>query len=368
MFCAFFISLRNKQTLILKILSAILKFILFFGIGATILYVVFRQQDTAYQAQCAIDGVANSECSLLKKIIEDFGRVNYVWIIIVLLCFLVSNISRTMRWLMLIRPMGYNAGFLNAFLSINIGYFANLGLPRMGEVIRAGSLSRYENIPAEKLMGTIVVDRLIDVLSLLLVIGLAFCLEFSTLWGFLDSHLGQKNGQSVGLLQNPIIQGILGFGLVLAVLVFVFRKQLLALSIVQKIKKLALGFSEGLASIKDVASPFWLFMHSICIWLMYFLMAYFCFKAFPPTEHLGALVALMVFTFGSFGILIPSPGGMGTYHALVIAALSLYNINGGDAFSFANIFFFSVNIFFNILCGILSVVALPLLNRNKIQA
>lgn len=349
----------------MKILGTILKFILFFGLGTTILYVVFRQQDTAYQAQCVIDGVESGECSLFKKIIEDFGRVNYAWIAVVLLCFLVSNISRTMRWLMLIRPMGYNAGFMNAFLSINIGYFANLGLPRVGEVIRAGSLSRYENIPAEKLMGTIVVDRLIDVLSLLLVIGLAFCLEFTTLWSFLNARMGQKNGQSIGLLQHPVIQGILGFGFVVVVLTVVFRKQLLALSIVQKIKQLAIGFSEGLASIKGVASPFWLFVHSISIWLMYFLMAYFCFKAFPPTAHLGALVALMVFTFGSFGILIPSPGGMGTYHALVIAALSLYNINGSDAFSFANIFFFSVNIFFNILCGILSVVALPLLNRKK---
>jgi glycosyltransferase 2 family protein len=349
---------------ILKILNTIFKFLLFFGIGASILYIVFRQQDTAYQAQCAIDGVASADCSLLKKIVQDFGRINYFWIAVVLLCFLISNISRTMRWLMLIRPMGYTPSFINAFLSINVGYFANLGLPRMGEVVRAGSLARYDKIPAEKLMGTIVVDRLIDVLSLLLVIGLAFCLEFNTLWTFLNSKMGQKNGQSVGLLQNPIVQIVLGLGLISGILVLVFRKQLMALSIVQKIKQLAIGFGEGLASIRGVASPFWLLVHSISIWLMYFLMAYFCFKAFPPTAHLGAIVALMVFTFGSFGILIPSPGGMGTYHALVIAALSLYNINGSDAFSFANIFFFSVNIFFNILCGILSVVALPLINKK----
>ena len=349
----------------MKHLITVLKFMFFLGIGSTILYFVFRQQDTAYQAQCALDGVASEDCSLLKKIGNDFSHINYFWILVVLLCYFVSNISRTMRWLMLIRPMGYDAGFWNALLAINIGYFANLGLPRMGEVVRAGTLARYEKIPAEKLMGTIVVDRIIDVLSLLLVIGLAFVLEYKTLWGFLESSMGKKNGSGTSLLQHPIVQ-LLGVGAILfMVLIVVFRKRIMELGIVKKVIALAKGFGEGLQSIRNVASPFWLFVHSISIWLMYFLMAYFCFKAFAPTEHLGAVAALMVFTFGSFGILIPSPGGMGTYHALVIAALALYNINGSDAFSFANIFFFSVNIFFNITSGVLSLIALPILNRGQ---
>ena len=95
------------------------------------------------------------------------------------------------------------------------------------------------------------------------------------------------------------------------------------------------------------------------------MMAYFCFKAFPPTAELSPIVALMVYTFGAFGILIPSPGGMGTYHALVTAALIIYGVNSYDGFSFANIFFFSVNIFGSIAFGLLALLILPMLNKEQ---
>jgi uncharacterized membrane protein YbhN (UPF0104 family) len=97
---------------------------------------------------------------------------------------------------------------------------------------------------------------------------------------------------------------------------------------------------------------------------MYFLMTYFCFKAFEPTAHLGALAALLIFVFGSLGMIIPTPGGMGSYHALVIAGLMLYGINQNDAFSFAMIIFFTINIFGNILFGIIALILLPGYNRH----
>lgn len=110
-------------------------------------------------------------------------------------------------------------------------------------------------------------------------------------------------------------------------------------------------------------SPAMFTVYSLGIWVMFYLQCYFNLLAFPPTAHLGAGAALMVFVFGTLGFVIPSPGGMGTFHALCIAALALYGINGGDAFSYANISFFAIQIFYNIIGGVLSLVLLPVLNK-----
>jgi uncharacterized protein (TIRG00374 family) len=346
-----FLTLHQNTQLMRSTLLNTLKFLFFLSIGLGILYFVFQKQQVAYEQECQLKNIPSEQCSLAHKILDDFLHANYFWIAVTLACFAFSNFSRAKRWLMLIRPMGYNPTLGNAFWTINLGYFANLGLPRIGEVVRAGSMATAENIPVEKLLGTIVVDRTIDVLSLLIAVGLAFCLEFNTLWMYLNNNMGKGN-----LLQNPIIQVLLASFLVGIVLFLLFRKKILAFGFVKKIIEKAVGFWQGIKAVKDVEQPFWFILHSINIWLMYYLMAYFCFFAYAPTAQLGPMAALMVFTFGAFGVLIPSPGGMGTYHALVIAALSLYNIKGDDAFSFANIFFFSVNIFFCIFLGIIALI------------
>ncbi|MCB0641476.1 MAG: flippase-like domain-containing protein, partial [Phaeodactylibacter sp.] len=150
-----------------KSLQNMLKAALFFGVGFVILYLVYRSQNKAYQAQCALDGVPAESCSLIQKVLEDFASANYFWILMVLVAFTVSNISRSVRWIMLIRPLGYEPRPINAFLTIMLGYFTNLGLPRVGEVIRAGSLANYEKIGVEKTMGTVVVDRMTDMATML---------------------------------------------------------------------------------------------------------------------------------------------------------------------------------------------------------
>jgi len=133
----------------------------------------------------------------------------------------------------------------------------------------------------------------------------------------------------------------------------------------KKIRTFILGVIEGLKTIRSLKNPTVFVLHSLNIWLMYYLMLYVGFSAFEPTASLGPLAGLIVFTLGSFGIVIPSPGGMGTYHFLVTAGLMLYGVNGADGFSFANILFFTIQIFGNIIFGILAMVMLPFLNRGK---
>lgn len=344
-----------------KVLGNVLRFLLFLGVGVGILGLLYRSQNKAYQAECALQGIPAEDCALIDKVVSDFAGANYWWIGLVLILFTISNISRAIKWNMLIHPLGYRPRFINSLLAILIGYFANLGLPRLGEVVRAGMLSRYERIGAEKVMGTIVVDRVIDVISILVVTALALVLEYDTMVQFFAENTGLAG--KTGLLRSFFLIAIPAGVLVLA-LGWFFRRRLMQTALYQKIVNVVRGFVEGLRTVGRLEKP-WLFvLHSINIWLMYYLMTYICFFAFAPTAELSPLAGLVVFTFGSWGIVVPSPGGMGTYHYLVQTALSMYGINGEDSFSFANIAFFSIQLGCNVLLGILALLLMPRINQH----
>ncbi len=338
----------------------ILQFLFFLGLGSAILALVFNSQNTAFQAQCRLDGVPADKCSLMDKLLHDFSTVHLGWLGAVVLAFTVSNVFRALRWQMLLQPMGYQPRFYNAFLTILLGYFANLGFPRVGEVVRAGSLARYENIPLQKVMGTLVIDRLMDFICLGLVVGLAFVLEGQTLLDFLQQQQG--GGAQPG--PGGLWYYLLGLGIAVLCGLYLFRQKLLQLALVQKVLNLMQGFWEGLKSVFKLKTPGLFLLYSAGIWAMFYLQCWWNLKAFVPTEHLTASAALMVFVFGTLGFVIPSPGGMGTFHALCIAGLALYGINGGDAFSYANIAFFTIQIFYNIVAGGSALGLLPLLNRK----
>ena len=337
-----------------KILN-ILKSVLFIGLGSSILYLIFRAQNKAYIEQCKVDGIPLADCSLLDKLVTDFTSANFFWLFMVILAYTISNISRTARWQMLLRPLGLNINPLNGFFTIMLGYFANLGFPRIGEFVRAGTLARYEKTEFEKVMGTVVVDRVIDVFSLLIAILLAFVFSFKELSAFLDSMPMSFSGTKLLLLLAVV--GLAGVGLV-----FYLVKNYPDNFLVKKI----LGFLEGVKAIKDIDKPFWFVFHSVLIWVMYFVMIWVGLYAFGPTAHLGATAGLLLFVVGSLGIVIPTPGGMGTYHALVGACLTfVYSLTAADSFSFANIIFFTIQIGANVLFGALALIVLPVLNRVK---
>jgi hypothetical protein len=344
-------------------LKKTLQFFLFLGLGATILTLVYNNQNKAFQEQCRLDGVSADDCSLIHKLLFDFSTVHLGWLGAVLVAFTLSNVFRALRWQMLLDPMGYPVRFSNSFLSILLGYFANLGFPRMGEIVRAGSLARYENIPMEKVVGTLVIDRLMDFICLGVVVGLAFVFEGKTLLDFLEQSKGGGASSGGGNLWQILLL-VLAVGMVL---LFVFRKRLAQLALVVKVINLLKGFWEGMKSVLKLKNPLLFLFYSVGIWLLFYLQCWLNLMAFPPTQHLTFGAALMVFVFGTLGFVIPSPGGMGTFHALCIAGLALYGINGSDAFSYANISFFSVQIFYNILAGVLALVLMPVLNKKVKQ-
>jgi glycosyltransferase 2 family protein len=338
-------------------LKKILQFILFLGIGVTMLLLVFRNQNAAFLAQCRQDNIPDAQCSLIDKLLEDFSTVHLGWMLLVIIAFTLSNIFRAARWQMLLEPLGYQPRFSTSLLTILLGYFANLAFPRMGEVVRAGTLSRHEKIPMDKVMGTLVVDRLMDFICLGLVVGLAFLLEGQTILAFIQSQRSSTSQTGGGIPFWAWI--VLGAGVVGAVILWVFRKKWQ-----DKVTDIIKGFWEGLLSVFKLKNPPLFIAYSLGIWLMFYLQCYLNLKAFPPTAHLGMGAALMVFVFGTLGFVIPSPGGMGSFHVLAIAGLALYGIKGSDAFSYANIAFFAIQILYNVVAGLLSIYLLRVINRK----
>lgn len=347
-----------------KTIINIIKFALFLGIGLGILYFVYQNQNAAFQEDCALKGIPAADCSLLGKIWNDFKTANFFWIFMAMAAFTMSNVSRALRWNMMIRPMGYQPRFINSFGSVVIAYFANLGFPRIGEIMRPAMMSRYEKVPIEKLMGTIVVGRTIDVISILALTAFCFLLEFDMLWEqtmlLLSAGEGQENSNNLFYA----LMALASIGAIVLGVLYVYREVVMASAIYKKVIHILNGFWEGLLSVMQLEKPWLFILHSLNIWFMYFMMTYLGFWAYEPTAHLPAIAALLAFVFGGWGIVVPSPGGMGTYHFLVVLILGLYGIGGNDAFSFANISFFSLNLGCNVLLGILVLLFLPIINQN----
>lgn len=346
-------------------LGNLLRFTIYLSIGLGILYLVYDNQNTAYQAKCILDGKQPGECQLITKIIQDFTQVHWQWIVVIMFLFLLSNLSRAVRWHMLLEPLGVKPRFVNSFFAIMISYFANLGLSRVGELVRATTLSRYEKARTNQVMGTVVVDRMIDAITMLLFVGVAFLLDGRNIFNYLSRNAQVDSIKSI--LYSPyfwLLGVILGSGLILA---YRYRSRYSGHPLLGKAVDLLRGFRDGMKTIAKLKRPGWFIAHSIFIWMMYYLMTWLCFPAYDPTAHLGPVAGLTTFVFGAFGIVIPAPGGMGTYQFLVSEALAIYHIPGDEGFSFSMIIFFSIQIFFTIFFGLLGIILLPLINKKKQQ-
>lgn len=343
---------------------SIMKSLLFFLTGFVILYLVYQRQNKAFQADCDIKCIPPEECSLIAKVGADIGGADFLWILVPMILFMLTNIIRALRWKMMFRAIGYNPRFINLLATIMVNYLANLGIPRSGELIRAGLISQYETIPVEKSLGTIFTDRIFDVLMLIFVIGLTLTWGGSDLISYFNANMDISG--KLGLIkENPILVGLLLLGVLsMTVMMYIKREQLYRTTLGNKFINLLKGFSEGVQSVTKIRH-LWLFLlYTILIWVIYYFMLFLAFRSFQPVAHLGPVAGLVVFMFGSLGILFPSPGGMGSYHFLVGEALAMYSIGGSDAFSFANIVFFSIQLFVNIVFGIISLILLPLLNKK----
>jgi uncharacterized membrane protein YbhN (UPF0104 family) len=269
----------------------------------------------------------------------------------------LSHILRALRWKMLLEPTGQIVRLSNSFWSLMTGYLVNLAVPRGGEVSRCYTLYELEKTPAEISFGTVVTERMADVVCLLILIALSFYMEWEKLKGFIDS----LNFSSSGKMQIPgWAWAFVGLGIVFLVAVYFLRKN-------EKFLKLVHGFKEGLLSVVHLKNK-WLFVfYSLTIWALYFLMSYFVLMAFPETDHLGFSAVVTVFAIGSIAMATPLPGGIGSYHVLVPLGLTtLYSISKPDAVAFVFVFHAWQTLLMIVLGVIGFVVSSAIISKKKV--
>lgn len=291
-------------------------------------------------------------------ILDAWNQANKGWLMLMAIIAYISHFLRAERWRMLLVPSGNKVSLLNSFYSLMIGYLVNLAVPRGGEVSRCYNLYRLENTPVEVSFGTVVVERIADVLCLLAVIVLAFIVEWNKLAGFLNS-LGV--GSSGSRFHIPLwvwlgLAGAVAFG----VAVWMFRKN-------EKLHKVLQGFKEGLLSVFQLENKGLFIVYSVLIWVLYFGMSYTVIRAFDTTDQLGLNAVLAVFALGAIAMAAPLPGGAGSYHTIVPAGLVvLYQLPQTDAVAFVFIFH-AWQTFTMIVGGVVSLIISYFIIRWKRQ-
>ena len=325
-----------------KILS-VLQYLLFLGLGIFLLWLTFRDSD-------------------LQQIKRNIITADFIYLVPATLMLLVSHFFRAIRWKILMEPLGYKPSLLNTFLAVMVGYWANLAVPRLGEVLKCTILARYEKVPADKLVGTIVAERAFDVVNLLLMLTITIGIQYNLLGAYAGEKLSQVFAAGSGsytTLFIVMISLVLGF-----ILIFYLLNRLAHISFVHKIRQLMKGIWAGLTSVKNIKNKGWFFFHTIMIWVLYLLSTYMGFYAMEGMSVYGIKAAFSALSFGSIGMIVPSPGGIGSFQYAVQQVLLVYGISPEKGFSLGMLIWVAQTGII-VVFGTISFLLLPVLNKSK---
>ena len=301
----------------------------------------------------------------------DFSRIQDVlvnatdggWMAVSLLFGVLSHVFRGWRWKQTLEPLKAYPHTGNCVDAIFLSYATSLVLPRVGEVSRCGVLARYDHVSFAKSLGTVVTERLVDTLCILLITGVTFLLQMPVFLTFF-SQTGTKIPSLVHLLASPWFYVAL-FSLigVLVLLYYLLRM----LSFFERVKGVVLNVWEGIMSLRNVRNIPLFLLYTVLIWLCYFLHFYLTFYCFSFTEHLGVLAGLVMFVGGTFAVIVPTPNGAGPWHFAVITMMMLYGVSDTDASVFALIVH-GIQTLLVIVLGVYAWLHLMWSNRHRMQA
>jgi uncharacterized protein (TIRG00374 family) len=314
-----------------KIVFNTIKYLSFFAVGVLIFWFLYRK-------------IAWTEVT------DALRELKYIFIVLSIIFGLLSHFARALRWKMLIKPLGYNPGTLNTFLSILVLYFVNLIVPRAGEVARCTVLSRTDKIPFTKLVGTVFVERLADVIMLFVLAIVIFATNISIVFRFFNENPDiTRNLDKLLTFKNLII--LLIAGMVLVGFFYWLFKRLKKSDIKEKLIHLKDQFIEGIKSISHMKNR-WLFIgYTAFIFFMWLIMLYVVFLAYEPTSHLTLRVGMVTFLMGGLAMLAPVQGGIGPWHFMVVETLILYGIPKTQGLIFAAVAHTSTNLIYIVWGG-----------------
>jgi glycosyltransferase 2 family protein len=330
-----------------KLLLQLLKFILPLGLGIFLIYYIYSDLSEEDKA----------------NIFLSLKNANYGWVLVSIALSMISHVSRAYRWKILLKPMGFNPKLYNSFFAVMIGYLANMAFPRLGEISRAAVLTKYEKIPFEKGFGTIMAERVIDMLILFILTLISIVTQFDLLGNFLNETIIKPLQEKLasGTVSKLIfLSGAAALGLIIY---FIIKK--VSQKFGKRIKNMLNGFAEGFKTILKIERKAAFLFHTLLIWVLYFLLLWVCFFSIPETSQVSVGGVLAAFVFGSFG-LIAVQGGIGAYPAIVTKTLILYNVAAPFGFALGWIAW-TGQAFMILMAGVSSIVLLPLLNKKPIE-
>lgn len=330
-----------------KKINSLLQYLFFLGLAIFLVWWSFGK-------------ISNQQWEEMKTAMRE---TNYWLLIPVAIALLVSHFSRAVRWRILMEPMGYKPSITNTYLAVLIGYFANQGVPRLGEVLKCTFLGRYEKIPADKLIGTIVAERAFDLLCLILVFAITFFSQLAVIGKYAGNLLNELVYGSAEKAGNKGLFIVLGIIVLIILLVWWLIRKYAQTSLVKKTSAVIGGIWQGINSIRFLKHKGWFLFHSFLIWFLYLASIRIGFYAMTATQSYGWLASFSVLSLGSVGMIV-TPGGMGAYPILVQETMSLYGLSEGTGSAFGYILWLA-QFALVLVAGVVSLILLPVLNRKK---
>lgn len=328
-----------------KILD-VLKFLLFLTLTIVLLYFAFKGMD-------------------FKQLWESLKNANYFWVLLSLVFAFIAYLSRAIRWKLLIEPLGYEITSKKTFYALMIGYTANFAFPRIGEITRCATLTKTDKIPMEKLIGTVILERICDLIVLVLLIVFLFIFRINFFGKFLNEHLFIPIKHKFSLIFNfSTIQLLMMFFIFFGLLgiIFILRKKIKNNMIFLKVFGFFKGILTGFKTILQMKKLGGFLFHTLLIWVMYLLMTYTVFFALDSTSHLTFVDGIFILVAGGIGMSVPTQGGFGSYHISVSLGLTLYGIT--DGLVYATLAHSSQSVF-AILLGTFSMISIFFINKKN---
>jgi len=303
-----------------------------------------------------------------KKIAGYFAKANYFWVFVAAIFGLLAYWFRAIRWNLLLEPMGYKISNSNALWTISFGYLMNLTIPRSGELARSTALYGVENVPVEKSFGTIILERVVDLICMFGFLGLTLIFKYKAILSFYQ-YVTQEKSKSAEPASNTKWYVILGIAVVFGILFFALRKKLQQFPLYQKVIDFAKGIYHGLTSIFKLKQKGKFILLSLAIWISYYLAAYLICFALPETSNFTFADGFFIIVVGTMGMMVPASGGIGAFHlALKFGIMALFLSMGKNPEEGGEVglsYAFISHTMQLVLMIVMGIISIPMLAKNR---
>ncbi|MGE0078489.1 MAG: lysylphosphatidylglycerol synthase transmembrane domain-containing protein [Bacteroidales bacterium] len=316
-----------------------INFAVFLSLAILLLYYAFRSVD-------------------FNHIVQGFRSVNYLWIFLSILAGLIAHILRAIRWGILIEPLGKKPSLPNLFSAVMVGYLANVAFPRFGEIAKCGSIRKTDGVKFESLVGTVVVERAMDLVMLLVSTLIVIAIKIDLFGGFIyDKILLPIKNKALQIEGYQLIIILIVLAAFVLLFVFIIKSGLLGHRLSEKVKSMYHGVIDGLRSVTRTHRLSQFLVLSVLIWIFYWIMTWLLIYSTPITSGLTIWDGLFIMVIGSFGMTVPVQGGFGAFHIITAIALGIFGISYDDGLVFAIVSHESQTIFL-IISGLLALAYL----------